>query len=78
MQPSLPSALGSGDITRDGRTDLVVSDRNNNDVALFFANSNGSFGSAILEPVGGQGPVGLTMKDIDGDGRPDVIVANAG
>jgi len=77
LQPSSPSALGSGDITRDSRTDLVVSDRNNNDVALFFANSNGGFGSAILESVGGRGPMGLTMKDIDGDGRPDVIVANA-
>jgi hypothetical protein len=76
LQQSSPSALGSGDITRDGRTDLVVADRNNNDVALFFANGNGSFGSALLESVNGSTPVGLTMKDIDGDGRPDVVVAN--
>jgi hypothetical protein len=75
-QRSLPSALGSGDITRDGRADLVVADRNNDDVALFFANGNGSFESPVLELVNGSTPVGLTMKDIDGDGRPDVVVAN--
>jgi cell division septation protein DedD len=76
VQQSSPSALGSGDITRDGRNDLVVADRNNNDVALFFANGNGSFGSPLLELVNGSTPVGLTMQDIDGDGRPDVVVAN--
>ncbi len=76
VQRSSPSALGSGDITRDGRSDLVVADRDNNDVALFFANGNGSFGSPLLELVKGSTPVGLTMKDIDGDGRPDVVVAN--
>jgi len=76
VQKSSPSALGSGDITRDGRNDLVVADRNNDDVALFFANGNGSFGSPLLELVNGSTPVGLTMQDIDGDGRPDVVVAN--
>ena len=73
---SFPSALGSGDITRDGRTDLIVADSSNSDVALFFANSAGSFGSAILESVGGKSPVGLAVKDIDGDGIPDAVVAN--
>jgi hypothetical protein len=78
VQRSSPSALGSGDITRDGRNDLVVTDRNNNDVALFYANGNGSFGNPQQEGVNGSTPVGLTMQDIDGDGRPDVVVANQG
>jgi hypothetical protein len=73
---SFPSALGSGDITRDGRADLVVADRANNNAALFFANSDGSFGSSILESAGGRGPVGMAMKDLDGDAIPDAVIAN--
>ncbi len=76
VRQTFPAALGSGDITRDGRNDLIVADRVNDDVALFFASSTGSFGTAILEAAGGRSPVGLAMKDLDGDGIPDVVLAN--
>ncbi len=78
IRPAAPSALGAGDVTRNGRTDLVVADRNNDDVAVFLANGTGGFGSPILIPVGGIRPVALAMSDIDGDGRSDAVTANEG
>jgi len=72
-----PSSLGAGDINRDGRLDLVVADRANNDVVIFLA-ATGGFTSA-LPPVAVRGlhPVALVMGDVDGDGRADVVTANA-
>lgn len=76
---SIPSALGSGDIDRDGRADLVITDRNNDDMAIFLADGSGGFGSSLpLVLVRGVAPLGLAMGDIDGDSRPDVVTANAG
>jgi hypothetical protein len=74
-----PAAVGAGDINRDGRMDLVIADKNNNVVFVFLAQTDGSF-SLPLDPidVGGTGPVAVALSDIDGDGKPDTVVANAG
>lgn len=76
---SEPSAIGAGDINRDGRSDLVVADKPNNRVLVFLAAPDGSF-ALPLDPIDVRGinPVALVMSDIDGDGKPDVVVANQG
>ena len=77
--PSQPSALGSADINRDGHADIAITDRSNGDIVIFLAGSNGTFGPSLIPlPIGGVAPAALTMTDIDGDGRPDIIIANAG
>lgn len=77
--PSAPAAIGSGDINRDSHPDLVVADRNNNDVVIYLANSDGSFTKSLIPLViPGQDPVALTVADIDGDGIPDIVTANQG
>jgi hypothetical protein len=77
---SNPSAIAGADVNRDGRTDLIVTDEQNDTVLIFLAQSNGSYGSSLIpEPlVGGARPVSMAVGDIDGDGRPDVVVADAG
>ncbi|MFI5366913.1 MAG: FG-GAP repeat domain-containing protein [Candidatus Binatia bacterium] len=72
---SMPSALGSGDVNGDSQPDLVVADRNNNDVVILL-NSSGKF-APLGQPIAvGSAPVGLAMGDIDGDGVPDIVTAN--
>ena len=76
---SEPSAVGAGDINRNGRQDLIVADKNNDAVLIFLANANGTF-AAPLDPIDvrGRSPVAMVVADIDGDGRPDAVVANEG
>jgi hypothetical protein len=75
---SVPAAIGSGDVNRDGRLDLVVADRANDDVVLLYGTGTGTFGTAILVGVDGVAPVGLAVGDIDGDDRADTVTANEG
>jgi len=76
---SQPSAIGAGDVNRDGRIDLVIADKNNNAVLVFLAQPDGSF-AVPLDPIAvqGIGPVAVAVADIDGDGKADTVVANKG
>ncbi|MCK6556115.1 VCBS repeat-containing protein [Candidatus Binatia bacterium] len=80
--PSFPAALGSADIDMDDLQDLIVADRTNGDVVIFLAASDGSFSTNLIPlPIRGVNPVALAVAanpDIDGDGRPDIVVANEG
>jgi len=74
---SFPSAMGTGDVNGDGRPDLIVTDQANGTLVIFLANGNGSFATSLIpKPIEGQGPVGIAVADIDGDGIPDVVTAN--
>lgn len=76
---TIPTDIGSGDIERDGRIDLVVTDTQNNTLAEFRGQGSGGIGVALeTSPLEGVGPVDLEVVDIDRDGRDDVIVANSG
>ena len=73
----VPSALGAGDVGGDHRSDLFVADQTNSAVVIFRAEPDGSF--AAVAPIAvGMGPVALTVSDIDGDLKADVVTANAG
>jgi hypothetical protein len=75
---SEPSAIGAGDINQDGRSDIVVADKNNNQIVVFLANPGGTFMQLAPIDVRGSSPVALALSKIDLDSRPDIVVANAG
>ena len=73
-----PSGLVLGDFNSDGIVDIAVTNTGDNSVSLLFGNGDGTFQAAQTIPLtNGQGPVGITSADFNGDGHPDLAVANS-
>jgi hypothetical protein len=68
--------LGSGDLNRDGKPDLVSVNWGWNTISVFVSNSTGTFAAPVNYAVG-NGPLDCTINDFNRDGKPDVVVANA-
>ena len=74
-----PDALAVADVNNDGRPDLVSGNFTSNNVSVLLGNGNGTFTPASGSPVasGGTGPDSVGVLDVNGDGKPDIIVANS-
>ena len=75
------------DVNGDGKPDLVVADEctdhptcNSGAVGVLLGNGDGTFQAATIYPSGGVGSISgarsVAVADVNGDGRPDVLVAN--
>jgi hypothetical protein len=67
-----------GDLDGDNRLDVVTIDRLNNTMSVYrntTANGNISFAPKV-DFSAGQSPRSVAVADIDGDGKPDVVVTN--
>ncbi|HKI31683.1 MAG TPA: VCBS repeat-containing protein [Gemmataceae bacterium] len=74
-----PSAVAVADLNGDGRPDLVVTDYGNgvNTVSVLLGNGDGSFQPRQTFATG-AGPVAVAVADVNGDGRPDLVVSDFG
>lgn len=75
-----PNSVAVADISGDGRPDLIVSNNNDNTVSVLLNTAapgaaTPSFATQQTFATG-RFPYSLTAADINGDGRPDLIVAN--
>jgi hypothetical protein len=73
--------MAVADLNGDGKPDLVVTNqcRANcleGDLSVFLGRGDGSFKAPVLYAAGGDYTLGLAIADVNGDGKPDLIVAN--
>jgi uncharacterized protein (TIGR03437 family) len=72
-----PAFVAVGDFNGDGRPDLAVSNQADGTVSVLLGNGSGGFTTAPGSPITvGEAPVSLAVGDFNGDGHPDLAIAN--
>jgi hypothetical protein len=79
-----PVSLSVADLNGDGKLDLVVTNAcgtssdcsENGSVGVLLGNGDGTFNPAMTFGTGGQGTDSVAVADVNGDGKPDLVVAN--
>jgi hypothetical protein len=73
------------DVNGDGKPDIIVSNEcsvpqiactNTGTVSVLLGNGDGTFQSGVTYSSGGFEALGIDAYDVNGDGRPDILVAN--
>src|SRR5262249_50600177 len=72
-----PSAVASADLNGDGKPDLAVGNNfsGNDNLSVLLNNGGGTFAANIDYPAGSN-PRSVALADLNGDGKPDLAVAN--
>ncbi len=76
-----PFKLAVGDVDNDGKIDIAVSNYSSDNVTIFHNNAiPGIIASSSLDAgttyTTGVGPTGISIADINADGKPEIITTN--
>ncbi len=79
-------SLESADVNGDGKLDVAVVNNCGNancwpnsldgSVSILLGNGDGTFQNALPYDTGGYYPYSIAVADVNGDGKPDVVVTN--
>ncbi|HTP57031.1 MAG TPA: FG-GAP-like repeat-containing protein [Candidatus Paceibacterota bacterium] len=77
---SNPDDVALADLNGDGKVDMVVTDSNDvpSKFSVLMNNGDGTFATKVDYSNGNNFFFGIAAADVNGDGRPDVVVANEG
>jgi len=79
----LPFSVAYADLNGDGKQDMIVANQGNGNSVSVLLNTTvpgASFPTFALQQTftAGAGPISVAVADINGDGKPDLVVANLG
>ncbi len=75
-----PISVAVADFNGDGNLDIAVANRSSNDISVLLGKGNGTFATEVKYSAGtgGPDPDSIVAADVNGDGKPDLIVADLG
>jgi hypothetical protein len=80
---SQPDSVAVADVNGDGKPDILVanwcaseSNCSHGSVSVLLGNGDGTFQTAVAYGSGGDQAVSVVVADVNGDGKPDLVVAN--
>jgi hypothetical protein len=75
---SNPHSVAVGDFNGDGKLDLTIANAGSNNVTVLLGNGTGGFTVAPGSPFPvGSTPESMAVGDFNGDGKPDLAIANS-
>jgi len=74
-----PQSVVVGDFNQDGHSDVAVANSGSNDITVLLGDGSAGFTQAAGSPfAGGNQPLSIKTADFNGDGRPDLAIADGG
>lgn len=77
-------SVAAADVNGDGKPDLLVANQcvsstscANGTVGVLMGNGDGTFRTVVTYGTGGYASTSVAVADVNGDGKPDLVVANS-
>ena len=74
-----PTFIAVADVNHDGKPDLIVANGDDSSLSVLLGDGKRNFTPAPGSPFTcGKGPSDIAVADMNGDGNPDLVIANTG